>query len=142
MAGSLVIVLFLSLEQSFVYSEMQRFQGSWTMQSAALDDKEFNSAVGREIIFQGFNVRSLFPRDAVDIERMPFVVNPLRRPPVICGWCEGIYEFQQDELKICLKYHGQGVEGEAARTWKPPGDFSIKKGQGHYLFVLKRKPGQ
>jgi hypothetical protein len=72
---------------------------------------------------------------------MDLRLNPFSKPRGISVmWCVGIYEFEKDRLKICVKYHGQGVEGEAARRWRPPRDFVVRKGQDHILFIFKRDP--
>jgi len=54
------------------------------------------------------------------------------------AWCEGIYELNGDSMRFCVKYHGQGVEGEAARRWKAPVDFTVRPGQGHDLWSFER----
>lgn len=66
-------------------------------------------------------------------------LNPLIRPKAIgIAWCEGIYEVTQDRIRFCIKYHGQGVEGEAARRWKAPVDFVVRVGQDHEIWTFER----
>lgn len=54
------------------------------------------------------------------------------------AWSEGIYELNSDTMRFCTKYHGQGVEGEAARRWKAPVDFVVRAGQSHDLWSFER----
>lgn len=66
-------------------------------------------------------------------------INPWRKPKYVAVmWSEGIYEVSKDRIRFCIKYHGQGVEGEAARRWKAPVDFTVREGQGHMHWTFER----
>jgi len=49
----------------------------------------------------------------------------------------GIYDVTNTRIRFCLKYAGQGVEGEAASQWKAPTDFIVKPGQQHMLITFE-----
>ena len=61
---------------------------------------------------------------------------------IAAPWYVGLYRFNGDgTLELVLKYYGQGIEGEAARHWKPPVDFERRAVQGH-VHVILRRPGR
>lgn len=57
---------------------------------------------------------------------------------VYFAWHTGIYDVTATRIRFCLKYAGQGVEGEEARRWKPPVDFVVRPGQQHLLITFER----
>lgn len=54
-------------------------------------------------------------------------------------WFVGIYKLSDDELHLALKYCGQGVEGAAARNFRPPSSFQKKPMDGEIRITLKRQ---
>ncbi|WP_417737244.1 hypothetical protein [Rosistilla oblonga] len=55
-------------------------------------------------------------------------------------WFVGIFRFAEDRLELCLRYCGQGVEGEAAQTFRPPTSFDAKQTKDTGIIILERVP--
>ncbi|WP_430452978.1 hypothetical protein [Rhodopirellula europaea] len=55
-------------------------------------------------------------------------------------WWVGIYRFADDRIELALKYCGQGVEGDAARMFRPPSAFKANPPKGVARIFLQRVP--
>jgi len=54
-------------------------------------------------------------------------------------WFVGIYNITDEELKVALKYCGQGLEGQQFQEFRPPSSFDDEPTDGEVRIVLKRK---
>ena len=55
-------------------------------------------------------------------------------------WWVGLYRFQNDCLELTLKYCGQGVEGDAARKFRPPSSFAPDPPKNVARIYLEKVP--
>ncbi len=160
---AMLLAVVIAQRHPLLDAEWQRFQGTWTITSVTLDGGEIKTtAIGQKIRFDGYRlpakpkdghvtvdathsvIHGVIPENHGVLAGWPnevdFFLAPLRpQPYALVFWFEGIYELKGDRLRVCLKYHGQGVEGEAARRWRMPTDFAAKKGQDHYVITLERE---
>jgi hypothetical protein len=129
--------------------ERQRFIGTWEMTAASCDGETlheyenapFSAELGSKVCFSTGTYRVLDDQWRLDsLTDFGWDIPRCEPASIRVFWFQGIYEFKSnDELWICVSYHGQGVEGEEARRWRPPADFAVRKDHGHLLFVLKRR---
>jgi uncharacterized protein (TIGR03067 family) len=123
--------------------EFQRFQGEWTLVSWTKDGESSEDfPKGTKLVIKGrrihFDATSDYLKGFNDWGDA-IAINPFTRPASIAlHWSFGIYEFKDARLKICVQYHGQGVENGAGRHLKIPEDFEVKKGQERQLWILER----
>jgi hypothetical protein len=54
-------------------------------------------------------------------------------------WFVGIYNITDEELKLALKYCGQGLEGRQFQEFRPPSSFDDEPTDGEVRIVLRRK---
>lgn len=150
--GALMSTIAVCCQAAVHDLERQRFLGDWEVIEATDDGKPFYSALLAPAgVGTGVGVRfrqhdfTILADDwpAKENSTFPWSLHPWDRPCVFIFWYEGIYEFRgTDELWICAEYHGQGVEGEAAKRWRRPEDFVVREGQRHVIIGLKRKGTQ
>jgi hypothetical protein len=146
---ALTSTIALSCHDALHDLERRRFIGSWELVAASFDGEVMNEAVlapfssnaGTEI---HFNERTYWVDDddwrLRKIAHLQWSLHPREPNGIYLFWFEGIYEFREnDELRICVKYHGQGVEGLEAKRWRRPTEFTARKGEDQSLFVLKRR---
>lgn len=146
---ALTSTIALSCHDALHDLERQRFLGAWELVAASFDGEAMNEAVlapfssnvGTEI---RFNEKTYCVEDDAwrlhSIDHLQWNLHPWEATCIYLFWFEGIYEFRgNDELWICVKYHGQGVEGEEARRWRRPTEFTACKGEDQALLVLKRR---
>ena len=139
-----------------VLSDLQKMQGSWQFTFTRDGKLNENCPKGFPVLIKGNQIiyqpkkgseqcdleryfTEIFKEsdEPADLNRM--FLNPFKKPKEIyVCWCEGIYEITEDRIRFCVKYHGQGVEGEAARRWKAPVDFVVREGQGHDMWTFER----
>ena len=55
-------------------------------------------------------------------------------------WFIGIHRFVDDRLELCLRYWGQGVEGEEAQNFRPPSSFDENLPTNAGIITLERTP--
>ena len=55
-------------------------------------------------------------------------------------WWVGIYRFDDDRIELALKYCGQGVEGDAAKVFRPPSTFNPNPPKDVARIFLQRVP--
>ena len=129
--------------------ERQRFVGNWELVAASRDGEvlhdsdlaPFSAELGTSIRFKDGAYQVLDDQWRLGLlKELNWEIVRWEPGSIWVFWFQGIYEFKgNDDLWICVKYHGQGVEGEEARRWRPPADFAVHKGADHVLFVLKRR---
>ncbi len=124
--------------------EMQRFRGTWEVVAASVDGEPVPfSKVGTKFRVADGTFRVLDPGERLagtGLDEFQWVIDRWQPSRILVFWFEGIYKFNDnDELQFCVKYNGQGVEGEYAKQWRPPTDFVARKGQEHLFVVLKRR---
>lgn len=149
--GALMLSMYFTLlfiSWAPVLYDLQCMQGTWRV--------TINGTVGLVDVFpkgmlmriQGNRIislesdqrsRDLFPATG-DYELNQMGIDPFTKPKTIgILWSEGIYEVTHNQIRFSIKYHGQGVEGEAARRWKMPVDFAVKAGQSVWVFERVKK---
>lgn len=129
--------------------DKQRIVGEWEVIEASVDGEPLHSTLLAPLSDEaGVRVRFREKEFAVladdwpakENNAFPWSLHPIEISCIFIVWHEGIYEFRgDDELWICAKYHGQGVEGEYAKRWRRPEDFVVRDGQQHVIIGLKRK---
>ena len=137
------MILFFCSNEAINQLQLHTFQGDWKVVEASFDGEPVAlSEVGRRFCVQKSKFRAIDPGKALQGFDIDFAWAIFRWQPsrIIVFWFEGLYELTgTNQLRLCLKYAGQGVEGEFARRWRPPVDFVVRKGQEHFLVVLERE---
>lgn len=131
-----------------VIAEVIKMQGVWQLKLSTdgIVNEKFPNGIavlikGNQIISfsKDEQVRGIFEESDEPQALNRMGLDPLSKPKKIgIAWSEGIYELNGDNMRFCTKYHGQGVEGESARQWKAPVDFTVKSGQQHVLWSFER----
>ena len=147
------MMLALALGLHFYFSqpgiaELIKMQGVWQLKLSTDGRSNEKYPNGMTVLIKGNQIISLskdekerwiFEESDEPQSLNRFGIDPLSKPKKIgIAWSEGIYELNGDSMRFCTKYHGQGVEGEAARRWKAPVDFTVRAGQGHDLWSFER----
>ncbi len=133
--------LFMGADE--IASERQRWQGKWTFASCVFEGQDVTGVLGGvEVTFSGSEVRltTLVPASFVatvklDPSKTPREVDfSLNQPiggDVPRGAMLGIYEFDEQRLKVCLNVRGTG---DTPR----PEKFESAAESGACLLVFKR----
>lgn len=120
--------------------ELQKFQGTWTVESQELDGKPAKSIeIASRTFFCGADV--FLVRKGTELLQLGVhKIDPSQSPKTINATIAkglyqgetmlGIYEIDGDRLKVCFEIEGQ----------KRPGEFKTAARQGRFLTVYKRIP--
>jgi uncharacterized protein (TIGR03067 family) len=116
-------------------TDLDRFQGTWTVASAEREGKTDPTRQGATITFSGKNYKRTSPAQTA---KGTFKLTPEAKPPAIDVTftegpdkgksLQGIYAFESDGIRMCF----------AASLKNRPTDFSSKAGSGQLLVRLVR----
>lgn len=133
----LIIILFLGAGESDAKKELGKFAGAWEVGAITYDGKEQD--VKFKIVFKG-NEGKVEGNDEVTNEyaKIKFKIDPTAKVKemditIAAGsqtdaTMKGIYEFKDDELRICAKVIGTDR----------PKEFAAPEGSNIVLVTLKR----
>lgn len=141
---SFAVVISCCCNEARYQIELKRFSGTWEVDTATIDGEPVPFAkVGTKFHVENGTFQVLDPGERLagtGLDKFQWLIGRGQPSRVQVFWFEGIYKFNgSDELRFCVKYHGQGVEGEDAKQWRSPQDFVARKGEDHLLVVLKRR---
>jgi uncharacterized protein (TIGR03067 family) len=113
--------------------DMKLLEGTWTVESATKDGKDFDRIKNDKLVFAGNKLTvKMKDRD----ENATYTIDPSKKPKTIdistegkMERVEGIYEVKGDSLKICFGEPGT----------QRPDAFSAGDGTNRFLVVLKRE---
>lgn len=133
-----ILAAALALSADEPRSDFDRFQGSWILVSREFEGLKPQSPkeVGFKVTFQGNKVT--LEQQGKTFPSGTFELDPMLEPKsydrkLLNGKTgKGIYEFDGDELKICLAAPGDDR----------PTDFSTRPGDGRSLLIYKRDKNQ